>query len=63
MGIYDVESFFWALEQLHGSFSDIGAHQDFRKSKFFMPELLLIELWKKLTRISCGTKKKIMTAN
>ena len=27
----DVESFFWALEQLYGSFSDIGAHQDFQK--------------------------------
>ena len=36
--------FFGALEQLHGSFSDIGAHQDFQKSKFFMPELLLKEL-------------------
>ena len=29
-----------ALEQLHGSFSDIGAHQDFQK-----PEFLLKELW------------------
>ena len=45
MGIYDVESFFWALEQLHGSFSDIGAHQDFQMPEFFMPKLLLKELW------------------
>ena len=29
LGIYDVESIFWALEQLHLSFSGIGAHQDF----------------------------------
>ena len=41
MGIYYVESFFWALVQLHGSFNDIGAHEDFQKSKFFIPELLL----------------------
>ena len=45
MGIYAVESFFLSLEQLFGSFSDIGAHQDFQKSEFFMPELLLKELW------------------
>ena len=44
-GIYDVESIFWALEQLHGSLSDIGAHQDFQKPDVFMPDLLLKELW------------------
>ena len=44
MGIYDAESFFLALEQLHGSFSDIGAHQGFQKPEFIMPELLLKEL-------------------
>ena len=44
-GIYDVERFLWALEQLHGSFSDIGAHLEFQKSEFVMPELLLKELW------------------
>ena len=41
----DVESFFLALEQLHGSFSNIGARQDFQRPEFFMPELLLNELW------------------
>ena len=31
VGFYDIESIFGgALEQLHGSFSDIGAHQDFQ---------------------------------
>ena len=47
MDIYDIESFLGegALEQLHGSFSDIGPHQDFQKSKFVMPELSLKELW------------------
>ena len=44
MGIYDVESFFLALEQLNGSLGDIGAHQDVQKPEFFMPELLL-KLW------------------
>ena len=39
MGIYDVKRFFWALEQLGGSFSDIGAHQEFQKPEFVMPEL------------------------
>ena len=34
-----------ALDQLHGSFSDINAHQDFQKPKFVMPELLINELW------------------
>ena len=44
MGIYDVCICCGrALEQLHGSFSDIGAHQDFQNSEFFMPELLLKE--------------------
>ena len=41
MGIFGVESFFFgggALEEeLHGSFSDIGAHQDFQMPEFFMP--------------------------
>ena len=41
----DVESLLWALGQLHGSFSDIGAHQDLQKPNFVMPELLLKELW------------------
>ena len=48
MGIYDVESFWGALEQLHGSLGYIGAHdryEEFQKSKFFMPELLIKELW------------------
>ena len=33
-----------ALEQLHGSFSDFGAHQDLQNPEFAMPELLLKEL-------------------
>ena len=28
------ESFFWVLDQVHGSFSDIGAHQDLQKAQF-----------------------------
>ena len=44
MGIYDAASFVGALEQLHGSFSDIGAHLEFQKTEFVMPELLLKEL-------------------
>ena len=40
----DVESFCWALEQFHGSSSDIGAHQDFQVPEFIMPELLPKEL-------------------
>ena len=37
---------FWGtLEQIHGSFSDIGAHRDFQKPEFFMPDLLINELW------------------
>ena len=41
----DVESvFFWALEQLHGSISDIGAHQNFQMPEFYLAELLLKEL-------------------
>ena len=36
----DVESFILALEQLHESFSEIGAHQDFEMPEFFRPELL-----------------------
>ena len=41
----DVESIFLTLERLHGGFNDIGAHQDFQTPDFFMPELLLKELW------------------
>ena len=41
----DVEFFGGNLEQLHGFFSDIGAHQEFQKPELFMPELLLKELW------------------
>ena len=37
----DVESVFSALEQIHGSFSDIGAREEFQQSDLFMPELLL----------------------
>ena len=47
MGIYDVEVFFLgggALEQLHRSFRDIGAHLEFQKPEFVMHELLLKEL-------------------
>ena len=33
-----------AMEQLHGSFNDIGAHLEFQKPEFVMPELLLKEL-------------------
>ena len=45
----DVESFGGALEQLNGNFSDIGAHKDFQMPEFFLPELLLKELWVQLT--------------
>ena len=38
----DVVSIFWALEQLHGGFSDIGAHQDFQKPNSYMPKLLWV---------------------
>ena len=41
----DVESFWGALEKLHGSLRYIGAHQDFQQPEFYMPELLLKELW------------------
>ena len=51
MGIYDVEIFWGALEQLHGSFSD----QEFQKLEFVMPELLLKELW--LNRVILDLKK------
>ena len=41
-GIFFEKKVFWgALEQLHGGFSDIGAHQDFQKPDSFMPELSL----------------------
>ena len=33
------------MDQLHGSFSDNGAHQDLQKPNFAMPELILKELW------------------
>ena len=39
-----VKSVFGALDQLHGSFSDICAHQDLQKPNFVMPELLIKEL-------------------
>ena len=46
MGIFEVESFFSSsLEQLLGSFSDIGAHQDFQMSEFFIPKLSIKELY------------------
>ena len=37
----DVERFFWrgALDQLNGSFSDIGAHQDLQKPNFVLPTI------------------------
>ena len=35
---------FWTLDQLHGSFSEIGAHQNLQKPNFVMPELLIKEL-------------------
>ena len=36
--------FLGALDQLHGNFSDIGAHQDYQKPNCVMPELLIKEL-------------------
>ena len=39
-----IMTFFGALEQPHGSFTDIGAHQDFQKPEFVMRGLLLQEL-------------------
>ena len=39
MGIFDEESFFGALEQLHGTFIDFCAHLEFQKPEFVMPEL------------------------
>ena len=45
VGIYDIESFFLSLDQLHGNLSDIGAHQDLQKPNFVIPELLIKELW------------------
>ena len=44
LGIYDVEIFFWPLDQLYESFSDIGAHQDLQEPNFVLPELLIKEL-------------------
>ena len=40
---------FLALYQLHRSFSNISAHQDFQMPRFFMPELLIKELWLKIS--------------
>ena len=37
--------FLGALEQLHGSFSDISSHLEFERPELVMPELLLKELW------------------
>ena len=42
---FDVESFWGALEQLHGSFSDFGAREDLQKPTFVMLEILIKELW------------------
>ena len=39
VGINGIEIFLGGGEQLHGSFSDVGAHQDFQMPEFFMPEL------------------------
>ena len=47
MIINDVKRFFLgggALEQLHGTFIDIGANKDFQKPEFFMPELLIYDI-------------------
>ena len=41
-----------ALEQLHEGFSVIGAHQNFENPDFFMPKLLLKELWRYLGKYS-----------
>ena len=41
----EVEVFWGALEQLHGSFRDIGAHQDFQMPEFIMPAQLIKGLW------------------
>ena len=49
VGNYGIESFYWALEQFHGSFGDIGVHQDSQKIEFIMPELLIKELWSRFT--------------
>ena len=49
-------TFLVALDQLHWSFSDIGAHQDFKKPNFVMSELLIKELWARLACIK-GTGK------
>ena len=40
-GTWVFMTIFFALEQLHGSFSDIGAHLEFQKPEFVIPELLL----------------------
>ena len=33
------------LDQIHGNFNDIGAHQDLQKPTSVMPKLLIKELW------------------
>ena len=40
-----------ALDHLHGSFSDIGAHQDLQKPNLAIPELLIKE---RLTTYPCS---------
>ena len=50
----DVESLFGLWNSSMGGFSDMGAHQYFVKSNFFMPELLLKELCGNFTFLSHG---------
>ena len=38
---------------LSNSFSDIGAHQDFEMPEFFMPQLLIQELWVYTKHLLC----------
>ena len=44
---YEYLGIFWGggSGSAYGSFIDIGAHQDFKKLEFFMPERLLKKLW------------------
>ena len=39
--VFMTKKVFFALEQLHGSLSDIGAQQNFQNPEYLMPELLL----------------------
>ena len=41
----DVESLFLVCYSYMGDISEIGAHKKFEHDEFFMPELLLKELW------------------